>query len=213
MEQSASFFNKQCLTIKCLIQPYAKKGFVFVSGRTILSHKNNNNNLLITKQMKRIYVLSGLILAMFLSVGLHAQSQRNLPCLKVISGLNDDQKQEITTLENDFQTQMSEFRAERRSTIDVNLKNQILDEMQVAQNTHRSQVLKLLNETQKEQYLSIQGQGNRPFYKNKNSIITLNRRGKGNLSSNRQGNRQVGNCTGNCRSSRGQGKYRVNNYN
>ena len=162
--------------------------------------------------MKRIYVLSGLILALFLTIGLQAQPQQNLPCLKAISGLNDDQKQEITTLENDFQTQMSEFRAERRSTIDVNLKNQILEKMQVAQKTHRSQVLKLLDETQKEQYLMIKGQGNRPFYKNKNSISTLNRRGKGRLNSNRRGNRQVGNCTGNCRSSRGQGKYRVNNY-
>jgi len=73
-------------------------------------------------------------------------------CINQISELTDEQVEKITTLEKLHQTKMDEFRAERRSTIDLNEKNSFREEMDKMVAAHQNEVKSLLNEEQQNQY-------------------------------------------------------------
>jgi hypothetical protein len=89
---------------------------------------------------------------------------RNLDCIALISGLSDEQKTKITTLESSHQETMAAFREERRSTVDVIEKNEIRGEMLKNVLAHRKEVRNLLNEEQQKEYDLLQARGN--MYRN-----------------------------------------------
>ncbi|HKJ43269.1 MAG TPA: hypothetical protein VKA27_14325, partial [Sunxiuqinia sp.] len=150
--------------------------------------------------MKRVTKISALLLGLLLSVGVYAQKANslNLPCLTQVSGLTDQQKEQIVTLEKGHQEQMATFRTERRSTTDQTVKAEVYQKMQAAKSAHQKDVLALLNDDQKSQYLAIQHGGKKKFKNKKYGNGQGNSakgqgmrqgRGKGGNQANCQGNR------------------------
>ena len=97
------------------------------------------------------------VLSLMGSQSLKAQSvnSSNLRCLTRISGLTDDQQEKITALEQSYQSQMTEFRSERRNTSNITEKQSLFEKMQAAKTTHRADVLSVLNGLQKDEYLAL----------------------------------------------------------
>ncbi|MBN1820083.1 MAG: hypothetical protein JXR31_15930, partial [Prolixibacteraceae bacterium] len=89
-----------------------------------------------------------------------------MSCIDMISDLSADQKSAIVELENKHQEEMSLLRAERRSTIDLQEKNLIRQEMLETVANHQNEVMALLDNGQKEQYQAIQAQGTLHKYQN-----------------------------------------------
>ena len=73
-------------------------------------------------------------------------------CINQISDLNNKQVEKITALEEQHQAKMDEFRTQRRSTIDVNAKNTVREEMLAMVEAHQNEVKSLLTEDQQKQY-------------------------------------------------------------
>ena len=73
-------------------------------------------------------------------------------CINQISDLSEKQVEKITALEEQHQVKMNEFRTQRRSTIDLNEKNNFREEMDEMVTTHQNEVKSLLNEEQQNQY-------------------------------------------------------------
>ena len=73
-------------------------------------------------------------------------------CINQISDLNEKQIEKIKALEEQHQTKMDEFRTERRSTIDVNTKNTVREDMLAIVDAHQNEVKSLLSEEQQNQY-------------------------------------------------------------
>ena len=151
--------------------------------------------------MKIVSKISVLLLGLLITAGVNAQKANysNLPCLTSVSGLTDQQKQQIVALEKSHQEQMANFRTERRSTTDQTIKADVYEKMQAAKSAHQKDVLALLNDDQKSQYLAIQ-HGGKKQYQNKKNGKRMGARDNG------QGMRQghgkfkganQGNCQGN----------------
>ncbi|WP_299582391.1 hypothetical protein [uncultured Sunxiuqinia sp.] len=158
--------------------------------------------------MKRMNYLVGLVLAMAMATSVSGQTQsgKNLPCLNGISNLTADQQKQIGELEQTYQTQMEAFRKERRSTSSLEEKQQVYEKMQKAKGTHRTQVLNVLDEGQKQEYLALQGNGKRQFQANRNGRNRPCNGVRGNRRGNGQGNFK-GKGGGNCQAvGRGQGR-------
>ena len=166
--------------------------------------------------MKKVRRITAVLLGLAISVGVYAQNtgNSNLPCLNTISGLTEQQKEKIAALEKSHQEQMAEFRAERRGTTDSKIKTEVYDKMQLAKASHQKEVLGLLNDDQKSQYLNLHANGQGQFYNRKNArcVGAGNgvQQGKGN--GNFRGGKK-GNCQGTGRMSGGKGKYRSGNNN
>ena len=156
----------------------------------------------------KVMILSVLFVFALSEVGIsQPKSSGLLPCINGISNLADDQKNQITDLEEDHQKEMNTYRAERRSTTDQNVKDQVYDKMQQAKSNHQSRVLQILNEDQKKEYLAIQKSGRGQFRNNSGTRCGVPN-GKG-LGQGR-GRKGSGNCNGNFRGNGGQGRNRVN---
>lgn len=150
--------------------------------------------------MKRVNAILGIVLGMMITIGVYAQNtnNQNLPCLTQVSGLTDQQKEQIVALEKSHQEQMATFRTERRGTTDPTLKAEVYDKMQAAKSAHQKDVLALLNDNQKTQYLAIQHGGKNQSVNKKNGKVQGNGQGmkqgrgkfKGGKQGNCQGNRQ-----------------------
>jgi hypothetical protein len=89
-----------------------------------------------------------------------------MSCINQISRLTEDQKTEIRELEIQHQKEMDALRAERRSTIDLDEKGLIREEMLEVREEHLNQVKKVLNEEQKAQFEQIQSAGTLHKYQN-----------------------------------------------
>jgi hypothetical protein len=87
-------------------------------------------------------------------------------CINSIQDLSEDQKNEITNLEEEHQKAMAELRTERRSTTDAIEKNEIRGEMLKKVKAHREEVRNLLTEDQKQEYdlLQATNKGRRQGY-------------------------------------------------
>ncbi|WP_321290446.1 hypothetical protein [uncultured Sunxiuqinia sp.] len=157
----------------------------------------------------KVMILSVLFVTALSGVGIsQPKSSGSLPCINGISNLTDDQKNQITDLEEDHQKEMNTYRVERRSTTDQNLKDQVYDKMKQAKSNHQSQVLQILNEDQKKEYLAIQKSGRGQFRNNSGTRCGVPN-GKG-LGQGR-GRKGSGKCKVNFRGNIGQGRNRVNN--
>ena len=88
-------------------------------------------------------------------------------CLETITDLGDDQKTAITGLQQEHLERMAELRAQRRSTRNVDEKNQIGEEMDKEKLAHQNEVKDLLTDDQKAQYDAIQANGGLHLYQNR----------------------------------------------
>ena len=73
-------------------------------------------------------------------------------CINQITDLSDKQVKQITTLEEKHQAKMDEFRAQRRTTLDLAEKNILRAEMDKVVVAHQNEVKALLTEDQQKQY-------------------------------------------------------------
>ena len=80
-------------------------------------------------------------------------------CLNQISGLSQDQKNQIMTMESTHQATMNELRDKRQATTDNSQKAQIRHEMDTEVSTHRNAVRALLNADQQKQFDQIARNG------------------------------------------------------
>lgn len=80
-------------------------------------------------------------------------------CINQISGLSQDQKVQITTMETTHQATMNTLRDKRQATTDATQKDQIRKEMDTEVSTHRSAVRALLNADQQKQFDQIARNG------------------------------------------------------
>ncbi len=101
-------------------------------------------------------------------------------CINRISGLSQDQKDQITTLATQHQTAMNKLREKRQSTTDVSQKDQIRKQMDAQIESHRNAVRAILNADQQKQFDQLPRNGGNQGYG----------KGKGNQA------RGSGNCTG-----------------
>lgn len=153
-------------------------------------------------------ILSMLFLIAFAGTGKsQVKSSGTLPCIQGISNLTGDQQKQIIALEETYQSKMEEYRIERRSTADIQIKNEIYADMQQAKADHRNEVLKVLNDDQKKEYLALQKIGKGQYKNNARPGRSMNNR-----AGFRSGNRtnQVGNCQGRFKGKRGQIKNKTN---
>lgn len=159
--------------------------------------------------MKRVNAIFGIVLGLMITTGVYAQNanNQNLPCLTQVSGLTDQQKEQIVTLEKSHQEQMATLRTERRSTTDPKVKANVYEKMQTAKSAHQKDVLSLLNDDQKTQYLAIQHGGKNRAVNKKNGA------GQGNGQGMKQGRGKFkGGKQGNCQGNRqGRNRAAVNN--
>jgi hypothetical protein len=122
-------------------------------------------------------------------------------CINQIVDLTDKQVEKIKALEEKHQTQMNEFRTERRSTIDLTEKNTAREEMDKMVAAHQSEVKSLLTEEQQNQYDLLHTSANpkyaqgRQFYGagNNQAFVRGGARMNNNVAYNRNNNRRVGN--------------------
>lgn len=115
----------------------------------------------------------------------------NATCVNRISGLTQEQKDQITNLRNSHQSVMNDLREKRRSTTDLAQKDQIRKEMDTVVANHRNAVRGLLNADQQKQY------------------DQLARNGSGQQYGNGQGKQWRGSGSGNCSGcGRGYGRNR-----
>ena len=80
------------------------------------------------------------------------QNQSKGTCLNTISGLTEDQKTQIASMDENHYQAMDELRAKRRSTTDAVAKSEIRTEMLKSVEAHRNGVKSLLNADQQKQY-------------------------------------------------------------
>lgn len=106
--------------------------------------------------------------------GNRVNSGQNNLCLQQISGLTEDQKSSIEQLNSEHQSAMVDLRRERRSTTDIDKKNDIRDEMLEMVQAHRDEVKSFLTEEQRSEYELLQARNS-------------NFRGKGYRQGGRQG--------------------------
>ncbi|MBT6767328.1 MAG: hypothetical protein HOA90_22575, partial [Prolixibacteraceae bacterium] len=123
-------------------------------------------------------------------------------CIDQITDLTDKQVKDIISLEEKHQAKMDEFRTQRRSTINLNEKDNFREEMDKMVAQHQNEVKSLLNEEQQNQYDLLHTYANpnyaqgRQFYGagpgNNQAIVRGAVRGNNNVAYNRGGNRVVG---------------------
>jgi hypothetical protein len=148
-------------------------------------------------------------------------------CLNYLSDLTDEQVVKIEKLETSHQEKMDELRNQRRSTTDLNEKNEIRAEMLNKVAAHQKEVKNLLTAEQQKEYDWLHSQGSR--FKNQRTANTGNRgwaqgrgnqqnvsrRGScGNFGQGRQGMGRGNNCNqkgrkgrGNSRNFQGKGNF------
>ncbi len=91
-----------------------------------------------------------------LAQGYRYQNNRYLSrenaCLNQISNLTEEQRNTILELENTHQEIMAQLRAERRSTINIDEKDEIRSRMLNQVDTHQNEVKNMLTESQQKEY-------------------------------------------------------------
>ena len=118
------------------------------------------------------------------------QNQNNW--LNAITGLNENQKNQILEMEETHQKNMDEMRTQQRSTVDFEKKSEIRNEMTKMVANHRSAVKNLLTQEQQEQYDLLHMN---PNYRNQQNFANRGNRnfqGRGQFAGNRQFNRGNG---------------------
>ncbi|HZL08977.1 MAG TPA: hypothetical protein VFC65_03180 [Prolixibacteraceae bacterium] len=85
----------------------------------------------------------------------------NATCINQISGLSQDQKDQITALATKHQAAMNELRENRQSTTDVTQKDRVRKQMDTQIESHRNAVKALLTADQQKQFDQIPRNGNR----------------------------------------------------
>lgn len=111
------------------------------------------------------------------------QNNQEIYCVEVLTNLTDDQVSSITELEDKHQETMDELRNQRRSTVDLDEKDKIRENMLENVVAHRSEVKNLLTEEQQKEYELLQLRGNK--FRNQRAI---NQRGnRSSLGNGRQG--------------------------
>lgn len=131
---------------------------------------------------------------------------QNQNCLNSLTDLTDGQISKIESLEASHQEVMSEFRDQRRSTIDAIEKNEIRGEMLKKVEAHRKEVKGLLSAEQQKQYDLLHSRGN--AYRNQPARGNF----AGNRFNGRQGNNGRQNFAGRgCMGNRNNGGVRQNN--
>ncbi|WP_297088965.1 hypothetical protein [uncultured Draconibacterium sp.] len=162
-----------------------------------------------TSKLKNIaWVIFALVLA---STTAFAQGNRNgngfnqnpkSDCLSSISGLTEEQHQQIDKMEAAHHETMEALRTKRRSTNNAVEKSEIRTEMLKTVEAHRKAVQNLLTDKQQEQYSRLHA--NVGYGRNQNVG-----RGQGNNSGNGNGHgtlaRANHNHTGNCQGHTGRG--------
>lgn len=120
----------------------------------------------------------------------------NALCINRISGLTQEQKVQINDLRNNHQTVMDNLRQERRSTTDLNRKDQIGKQMDTQVSNHRNAMRALLNTDQQAQYDRLARNGNGEFGRRGNGPMG----GTGNClqAGNGQGRQWRGGANGTC---------------
>ncbi|MFA5328335.1 MAG: hypothetical protein WC384_11140 [Prolixibacteraceae bacterium] len=137
-----------------------------------------------TSPLKRF---AGIFLALFVTATVAVSSNNSdgrgrnrtsgANCVRSISGLNQDQKDKIISMNAQHQATMNELREKRRSTIDQDEKNQIREQMVSQVATHRNEVKALLNPDQQKQFEQFPRNGNNQQFGNNGAG---QRRGNGN---------------------------------
>ncbi|MGD9931080.1 MAG: hypothetical protein AB7U05_13760 [Mangrovibacterium sp.] len=128
------------------------------------------------------------ILVVMMAVNVQAQNVGTLRCLNQISGLTEQQKSEITKLEQAHQQEMMTLRSERRGTTDLATKNTVREKMLASQTAHRNQVSSLLTPEQQQQFASLTATG-QGYGRNQKAGFSRGRCGRGNQAGMRGGNR------------------------
>ena len=147
-------------------------------------------------------------------------------CINQIADLTDKQITQIMALEKKHQSEMDQFRTQRRSTIDLTEKNNFRAEMDKKVEAHQNEVKSLLSEEQQNQYDLLHTYANpnyaqgRQFYGqgagNNQAFVRGGGRGYNNAAYNRGYNRGAGNNQafvrgagrGNCYATAGRGYNR-----
>ncbi len=80
-------------------------------------------------------------------------------CLSYISGLTEQQQQQINQMEEEHQLAMEDLRTQRRSTVNAVEKSEIRTEMLKKVEAHRNAVRKVLNADQQKQYDQLHANG------------------------------------------------------
>lgn len=88
------------------------------------------------------------------------KSTKNATCINQISGLSQEQKDQITSLGTQHQTAMTALREKRQATTDVNQKVQIRTEMDSQIQSHLNSAKAILNADQIAQFDQIARNGN-----------------------------------------------------
>jgi hypothetical protein len=115
-----------------------------------------------TRQLNRFM---GAFIALTLTAGIAVSSNnfsgkgrnntKNATCVNQISGLSQDQKTQMTSMESQHQATMNTLREKRQSTTEIAQKNQIRQEMDTQVNNHRNAVSALLNADQQKQLIQL----------------------------------------------------------
>lgn len=126
--------------------------------------------------------------------GNNVNLKQNSACLYQISDLTNNQKDQIQELANSHQTTMAELRENRRSTSDINKKNEIRKTMLENVDKHQNEVKSLLTENQKKQYDLLNFRDNNLRTQNAELQRTCRNYGNGYKNGNNNQNRR---CSGN----------------
>ncbi|MCW0483562.1 Spy/CpxP family protein refolding chaperone [Gaoshiqia sediminis] len=128
------------------------------------------------------------ILVVMMAVNVQAQNVGSLRCLNQISGLTEQQKSEITKLEQAHQQEMTSLRNERRGTTDLATKDAVREKMLAAQSAHRNEVSALLTPEQQQQFASLTASG-KGYGRNQKAGFAQGRCARGKQAGVRSGNR------------------------
>lgn len=100
-------------------------------------------------------------------------------CIGFITGLNELQKEKITTMETQHFSMMNEFREKIRSSSEKAQKKEIRKQMDMQIENHQNTIKTVLSADQQKQYILLQARGNNQNQQN-HQQGNRQRRGKGN---------------------------------
>lgn len=144
--------------------------------RINLQHPQDMFHTQNTKAMKNLQSIAGLALITLLLTAGSSYAQRGnrtnrnnqpLDCYQNIPNLREEQNREIQELRADYLKEMSQYRDQRRSTVDTDKKDNIRRQMLQKQQAHRDAVRSILTDEQKTYFDRNYRQNNRSSPPNK----------------------------------------------
>ena len=130
------------------------------------------------------------VISVSASTGFEGQKRNNAShtgdCASQLTGINQQQTEQINALETTHQATMAELREKRRATTDVAEKANIRSEMDAQVTKHRNDVKALLNADQQKQYDQLHAAGGKQL-KQKKGKNNGNGQGSGTRTGNGKG--------------------------